>query len=391
MPSEPAETAAILIPSYQPEGKLPPYVRALREAGFRTIVVVDDGSGDAYTPLFDAVAAEGGGAAHVIRYPANRGKGFALRTGMEHIRDACPGCDFVITADSDGQHTAQDVLRVSGELHRVNREAADAPGAGGRREAGLLLGSRDFSQPHVPPKSRAGNRITSVVFCLLYGRWVSDTQTGLRGFSRELLPAMIGVGGDRYEYEMNMLIHCATSRIPIRALPIETVYENNNQGSHFRTVRDSARIYGIIFAGFFRFISSSALSFLLDYGAYRLLNLLLLRGSFPILEKWLHLGVVNLLPRIALATAVARLLSGTVNFLVNKCLVFKHSGDLRKSLPRYLGVFFLIMLLSAVLTSNLHLWFGWSENAVKIPVDIFLFFLSYLLQRKWVFVRERNR
>jgi dolichol-phosphate mannosyltransferase len=122
---------------------------------------------------------------------------------------------------------------------------------------------------------------------------------------------------------------------------------------------------------------------------YRLLNFLLLQGAFPPLEQWLHLGVLNLLPRIAIATALARVLSGTVNFLVNKRFVFDHSGPIRKSLPRYLGVFFLIMTLSAVLTSSLHLWLGWSENAVKIPVDIFLFFLSYLLQRKWVFLRER--
>ncbi len=378
---------AVLIPSYCPDARLAPYVQTLLSAGFAKIVVVDDGSGPDSEPFFEAMAPHE--RLQLIRYTPNRGKGVALKAGMEYLRDHCPQCAYVITADSDGQHTAQDVLRVSEELHRINREAAEAHG--GRREAGLLLGSRDFSQPHVPKKSRAGNRITSVVFCLLYGRWVTDTQTGLRGFTRELLPAMISVGGDRYEYEMNMLIHCATSRIPIRALPIETVYENNNEGSHFRTVRDSARIYGIIFAGFFRFISSSALSFLLDYGAYRLMNSLLLRGSYPSLEKWLHLWVFNLLPRIALATAIARVLSGTFNFLVNRRFVFEDPASIRKSLPRYLGVFFLIMLLSAVLISNLHLWFGWNENAVKIPVDIVLFFLSYLLQRKWVFVQERNR
>ena len=375
---------AVLIPSYRPDHRLAPYVQTLLYEGFAKIVVVDDGSGPQGRPFFEAMAPHE--RLHVIHYEPNRGKGAALKTGMEYLRDHCPHCAYVITADSDGQHTAQDVLRMSQELHRIARGEDQEAG----EQVGLLLGSRDFSQPHVPPKSRAGNRITSVVFCLLYGRWVGDTQTGLRGFARELLPTMIRVGGERYEYEMNMLIDCAASKTPIRALPIETVYENNNEGSHFRAVRDSARIYGVIFAGFFRFISSSALSFLVDYGLYLLLNNLL-KGASPALERWMRLGVVNMLPRILLATALARVLSGTFNFLLNKRFVFGYSGSIRKSLPRYLGVFALILFLSAALTSSLHLWFGWSENAVKVPVDILLFFLSYQLQRKWVFIKERAR
>lgn len=377
-----AKDTAVLIPSFHPDHRLAPYVRALLEAGLGKIVVVDDGSGPDSLPFFDSITPHE--RLEVIHYQPNRGKGVALKRGMEYLRDHCPDCAYIITADSDGQHTVPDVLRMCEELHRLGDAASEEK----TQPVGILLGSRDFSQPHVPNKSRTGNRITSVVFRLLYGRWVQDTQTGLRGFSRELLPAMIVVKGDRYEYEMNMLIFCATSKTPIRALPIETVYENNNEGSHFRAVRDSARIYGVIFAGFFRFISSSALSFLVDYGTYRLLNFLLIKGAIPSLEKWIHLGMFNLLPRIAIATALARLVSGTVNFLVNKRFVFDHSGPVGKSLPRYLGVFFLIMTLSAVLTSNLHLWLGWSENAVKIPVDILLFFLSYLLQRKWVFLKE---
>lgn len=372
---------AVLLPCYRPDDRLAPYVQSLLEAGFAKIVVVDDGSGPQGSPFFEALPAHE--RLEVLRYEPNQGKGVALKTGLAYLRDHCPQCAYVITADSDGQHTLQDVLRMSRELHRLRGEAA-GPG----REVGLLLGSRDFSQPHVPPKSRAGNRITSVVFCLLYGRWVRDTQTGLRGFGRELLPAMLQVKGDRYEYEMNMLIHCASAKIPLEALPIETVYENNNEGSHFRAFRDSARIYGVIFAGFFRFIGSSALSFLVDYGLYLLLNHLL-KGASPVLERWLYLGLVNLLPRIFLATALARVLSGTFNFLLNKRFVFGHSGSLGKSLPRYLGVFALVLLLSAALTSSLHLWFGWNENTVKIPVDIVLFFLSYQLQRKWVFLKDR--
>jgi len=361
-----AQDTAILIPSYKPDHKLAPYVRELREAGFGKIVIVDDGSGGDYAPIFQSIPQDG--IVHIIRYEPNRGKGAALKRGMEYLWNECQ-CAYVITADSDGQHTAADTLRMCESLHAQGD--------------GLLLGSRDFTQPHVPAKSLMGNRITSVVFFILYGRWVGDTQTGLRGFARERLPQMMDVRGDRYEYEMNMLIDCATKKIPIRPLPIETVYENNNDGSHFRAVRDSARIYGVIFAGFFRFISTSLTCFLTDYGLYLLLLTALQR--YPSSAFDFRFLIFHIHTRIMIATIVARLVSGSLNFFLNKKFVFSNDHAVRKTFPRYLFVFLLIMLLSFGITSSLHEWFGMSERAVKLPVDIFLFFVSYQLQRKWVF------
>lgn len=366
-----ANATAVIIPAYKPDDRLPPYIAALREAGIGKIVIVDDGSGEEYTALFSSIQQDA--TVHLISYMPNAGKGVALKRGMEYIKDECPAHRFIVTADSDGQHTVEDVCRMAMSLSQ-NSE-------------GLLLGSRDFKQDHVPPKSRMGNRITSVVFKLLYGHWVCDTQTGLRGFERKLLPTMIAVRGDRYEYEMNMLIECASLKIPMRPLTIETVYENNNERSHFRAVRDSARIYGVIFAGFFRFISASLISFLVDYGMYLLLNNFLKR-YVPSLDNEFNLLFIKVVSRIALATVIARVVSGVANYLLNRKIVFNSKTSTKKTFPRYLCVFFLIMVLSAMLTSSMHLWFGWSEKIAKIPVDIALFFLSYYIQRKWVFIKE---
>ncbi len=359
---------AVVIPAYKPDRRLPPYVAALKEAGVGRVVIVDDGSGADYRALFAQIPQDE--TVRVISYEPNGGKGVALRRGMEWVRDACPEQRYIVTADSDGQHTVRDVLRMVESLTQ-NSE-------------GLLLGSRDFTQPDVPFKSRNGNRITSTVFKLLYGVWVSDTQTGLRGFARELLPMMIDVRGNRYEYEMNVLIECAHRRIPMRALPIQTVYENNNEGSHFRAVRDSARIYGIILGGFLRFIGASLLSFLLDYALYLLFNNVLRRAA-PGLEGQFRLLFIQFIPRVVIATVCARILSGVANYALNRSFVFSDKSSAKKSFPRYLLVFFLNMLLSAGLISSLHLWFGWSDNLVKVPVDIVLFFLSYTLQQRWVF------
>jgi dolichol-phosphate mannosyltransferase len=353
-------------------------VAALREAGFAKIVVVDDGSGDAYTPVFDSVAQAGGDAAQVIRYTPNHGKGHALRTGMRYLLDECPVCAFVVTADSDGQHTVPDVLRMAEAMH------ADA--------GGMLLGSRDFSLAHVPAKSRMGNRITSAVFHALYGQRVPDTQTGLRAFSRELLPRFLQTKGDRYEYEMNQLIDCSIDRIPVRALPIETVYENNNEGSHFDPVRDSLRIYRVIFSRFFRFIAASMASFVVDYALYLLLNSLL-KANVPALDSYISFLPVRVIARIALAALLARVVSSLFNYFVNKKLVFSSREGFWGTFARYVSTVVFIVCMSAWLTSSLHDWFGVSDNLIKMPVDIALFFLSYYIQRRWVFgggaVREK--
>lgn len=368
-----ASRTAIILPSYMPDGRLPEYVAALREARFGLIVVVDDGSGAEYDGIFASLPRDE--RTEVIRYGKNGGKGVALKTGMSYVEEHRPEFEYIVTADSDGQHTVKDVLRMSESLSEDDK--------------GLLLGTRDFSEKTVPFKSRAGNRITSTVFMLLYGRWIADTQTGLRGFKRELLKTMLHVKGERYEYEMNVLIELSSMKLPIRPLPIDTVYENDNKGSHFRPLQDSARIYGVILSGFVRFISSSLLSFVIDYGLYLLFNYLL-KSCAPTFEGEFRILFFHILTRIALATVLARVVSSVANFFINRKFVFSSELSKRRSFPRYVAVCVLIMLLSAGLTSSLHLLVGWGDNTAKLPVDIALFFLSYYLQRKWVFPKERK-
>jgi len=368
MPSQTARDIAVLIPSYQPDEQLQPYVEQLTRARFEQIVIVDDGSGADYDPIYNALERLDG--VTVLRYPENRGKGYALRHGMRHIMESYPGAAFVITADSDGQHTVADILSMGEALRKDS--------------TGILLGTRDFSASHVPGKSRAGNRITSRVFHVLYGQKVSDTQTGLRGFTLDMIPQFLRIKGDRYDYEMNQLIHCAIEGMPIRSLPIETVYENNNEGTHFRTVVDSWRIYRAIFGRFMRFVLSSAFCFMVDYGIYLLINRAL-KTYAPSLDQYLSVFFIRFMARIAIATVVARIISATVNFFINKKIVFESEAKTGKSFFRYACTVVLIVVLSAGIVSTLHIGLGLSDTLTKIPVDIVLFCLSYFLQRKWVF------
>ena len=228
---------AILIPAYKPDEKLVALCQRLLDDDELKIVVVDDGSGTEYKEVFDALDRR----VHVIRYPINRGKGWALKTGMEYIYNSLPECERLVTADADGQHRYEDIQKVIAQSVRC-------PGS-------LILGSRRFDTNNVPARSRFGNAMTRGIFHLVSGVKVYDTQTGLRGFDRTLMESLMHVKGDRYEYEMNMLLDAAEHRVPILEVTIRTVYLNENESSHFSLLKDSAKIYYCLLKYFVKFLA----------------------------------------------------------------------------------------------------------------------------------------
>ncbi len=351
------EDAVILIPSLEPDDRLPAYITRLVACGFGHVVVVDDGSPEAYQPIFSRIAVMNG--VTVLHHDVNRGKGMALKTGFRWIHDNLPGISGVITADADGQHTVQDCAHLAEELEKGERA--------------LYLGTRDFSAANVPPKSRTGNRITSVLYRLFFGQWLEDTQTGLRAFRREDLPMMMEVKGERFEYEMNMLIDCERKKLPIRSVPIDTVYENENKGTHYHPLKDSARIFRVMARGFLSFMGSSLLCVLVDQLLFHLLN----TGLF-------HNGTVNDGQLVLIATALARVVSATLNFLLNKNFVFQLRGHTGRALRKYAVLSVAVMLVSAGAVWLLGK-LGMSSVPAKIIVDTLLYFLNYQIQRKWVF------
>ncbi len=359
----------VLIPSLEPDDRLPAYVSELMASGFSRIVVVNDGSSPDYQPVFDRISALG---ATVLGYEVNRGKGYALKTGYRWILEHEPDCAGVLTADADGQHTVPDCLRLAEKL-------AEEPDA-------LWLGSRDFDLPDIPPKSRFGNRMTSVVFKLLHGVWLPDTQTGLRAFRPEELPFMISVEGDRYEYEMNVLIGAARRKLPIRPLTIETVYENNNEGTHFHPIRDSWRIYKVILGSFIRFMASSLICFAVDYLLFNLLFYLLFPALGVHLNVALPLGLT--LDDRSLSNYTARVFSSALNFILNRGVVFK-AKDSKGAAWRYIATCVLIIVLSTLGIKGLGA-IGVPEWLGKLICDTLLYFVSYFIQRKWVFAGNRK-
>ena len=339
----------VLIPAYQPDARLPRLILELHRADPSTkIVVVDDGSGQKFSDIFEASATAG---AHVISYEHNRGKGYALREGFTWIRDvAGDSQECVVTADADGQHTLNDIFR-------VGRTCTDTGKS--------VLGVREFVG-HVPARSRIGNTATSALFWLATGWKLKDTQTGLRAFPVALLPALLEVQGDRYEYELRVLLHLAKFRHPVTQIPIETIYEAGNPTSHFRPLQDSARIW----APLLKFAASSGVATVIDYVLVLVLNALTGALFFPVIA--------------------ARLVSASVNFAMNR-RVFEATGvPLRRSALRYAALAVAVIAGSytmlAVLTGiGMPLWIA------KIIADTTMYLVSYSAQSRYVFAPAQEQ
>ena len=321
----------VLIPAYKPETVLKDYVLELREKGFSDFVIVDDGGGERYAPVFASLRQIPG--VTVLTHEVNRGKGEALKTGFTWYEENRKSSKGIVTADADGQHLASDVVKTAIEMLETGE---------------IVLGSRDFTDPSVPKRSLSGNLISTFLMKRFYGETIPDTQTGLRAIPKRYAGDMCDVPGSRYDYEMNMLYMMARERIPCGAVGIETVYLNDNKSSHFKPFLDSMRIY------------RSLLTFLLISVLCGVADLVLTSVLLgPATGRLSALGLSGMSPPMiyVLTACAVRVLTGLANYFLNYFLVFRKEGG-PASFIRY--------LLLAVAVAAVHL----------LPVVVLGIFLS---------------
>ena len=218
-----------VIPSLNPDARLIKLVLELIDNGFKNILIVDDGSEDKI--IFDKLREKK--EVIVLTHDVNKGKGVALKTAFtyykEHLIDKYKG---LVCMDSDGQHLVSDTINVGNAMIKENK---------------YTLGTRLFNTKETPLRNKTGNRITSKVFKRFYGVYIKDTQTGLRAIPNRLIDMMIGIPGDRFEYEMNVLIDLVHNGEKIEEVDIKTVYlPNSNKKSNFKVVEDSYKIYKLM-------------------------------------------------------------------------------------------------------------------------------------------------
>lgn len=353
----------LIIPTLDPDEKLSLTVTSAIAAGIDDIILVDDGSSREMRHYFTELVA-----AHpeitLLTHEKNLGKGAALKTAFAYFMENRQGREGVVTADGDGQHRMEDIVACAQEMMRGERA--------------VILGCRDFDTEKVPPKSRFGNKFTSLVFRLFFGMKLSDTQTGLRAIPSQYIRTLMEADGARYEYETNMLLLMGQRNIPYREVKIETVYYDDNKATHFRPVRDSLRVYGLILKYAANSLASSGVDLLM----------------FFLLGQFLFTGGDRL--AVLLSTVGARVVSSVVNFLINKRFVFSNRSDMRKTFMRYVCLAVPVMLASWLTVYALSNLVGtgvgqFGRTLLKIPVDTVLFLISFRAQRTWVFAEQTAR
>lgn len=339
-----------IVPAYQPSATLIELAERLSASPLMATILVDDGSGPEYAEIFRRAASAP--RVLLIRHAVNLGKGAALKSGLNYAYCEFPEAAGCVTADADGQHDPEDILRVA-------RALADDP-------AQLVLGSRSFAQD-VPLRSRLGNSITIGAVRLLVGCRLRDTQTGLRGIPRRLTPRLLKLSSSGYEFELDMLMLCKHMSVPIREIAIKTIYLEGNASSHFNPLLDSMRIYFVLL----RFSFISLLTALLDNMAFAVF----LSGGLT----------------IAQSQAAARLLALVFNYASVRRAVFFSREAHRRVLPRYV----LLVICSGFVSYGLINIFvsaaGMQVIVAKLLAETLLFIANFAIQRDFVFTRNEGR
>lgn len=347
----------IVIPVLDPNDAFIPYVNELIQEEFESIIIVNDGSSQSKQMIFDQL--DQWSEVTVLTHAVNMGKGRALKNAFNYILNdkKLHSMQGVLTVDGDGQHKINDVLAIYDQLIK--------------HPSSLLLGIRYFNEDNVPISSRLGNTITKYLFKALYGEGINDTQTGLRGISSDVLPVFTAIEGERYSYETNMLIVAIRKEIKIIEVPIETVYLKDNEESHFNPFKDSVEIYVMLFKNFFKFMSVSFTSFLIDISFFQLLLFIL--------------NSVSIRRRILLATLLARAISSLFNFIVNKNWVFESSKRWKNTFLSYYALVAMEAIASGLSVYWLFQITGIRELFLKIGVDAVLFMISFRIQKFLIF------
>ncbi len=346
----------IIIPSLNPDEKLEEVANGLIDAGYEDIVIVNDGSDEAHLDPFKALEAKP--QCTILTHEVNKGKGRGLKTAFSYILENRTDIDGVITVDGDNQHQVKDIT-ACGQMMVQEKDA-------------IVLGCRDFSGKDIPTRSKFGNKLTSFIFRVACSVNISDTQTGLRAIPVQYLKYMLEIEGERFEYETNMLLSLKTYKIPYKEVKIETVYIEENQTSHFNPIVDSFKIYRVIF----KFMFSSVAASIIDIIIFAIL--VRITGS-----------VLDIKLSVFVSTFGARAVSSIFNCIFNKKAVFKSDAPIVKVLVKYYILSVIQTAISYLSVMGITTLLALAAEPLivlsKVVVDVLLFFISFKIQKAWVY------
>ena len=217
------ERIAALIPAFDAERSLGDVVRGTRDE-VETVIVIDDGSSDRTSDVARACGAV------VLRHAVNRGKGSALKTGF--ARALADGFDGVVTLDADGQH-------LPGEIPKLLRARRDSG-------ADLIIGGRAHHFDAMTPRRRMANRFSAWSISRASGTTVTDSQSGFRFYSADLLRNVV-LRTDGFAMESEVIVRAGRGGYPIVTVPIELGFVAGEATSHYRPLHDTLQIAWTVF------------------------------------------------------------------------------------------------------------------------------------------------
>lgn len=350
---------AVIITVYRANKRTTHLCERLFELGAENIVVVEDGCSLNNSDFFNELVSIG---CHIVKNKDNKGKGASLRTGIKYAYEHLYNISGFVTADADGQHRAEDIMRVSKALEL--------------RPDTLIIGKRVLRQTGAPLSIRIGKMLSSAYFRVVTGKRCSDAMTGLRGIPVSLYETAIHTSGDRFDYEMNFLTKCADLKIPFYNVNISPDYSFNEKSS-YRIVKDTF----LIFRTPLKFATASLGCTAIDLALFTLFFYLI-----PLSNILDHLHNTPLAESlyVIIATVLARLVSGGLNFVINRNVIFKNKSKANKQAVRFFILFFCIMIASSLIVSVLS-FLPIPETLLKAITDLALWTVNYTVQRKWVF------
>jgi glycosyltransferase involved in cell wall biosynthesis len=223
---------SIIIPAFNEEARIETTLDSICESILSShlsaeILVVDDGSSDRTIEV-----AEGRLARHpavrsrVLRYDGNRGKGYAVRFGMERSE-----ADIIVFSDADLSTPIDELAKV---VKPIENDECDVA-FGSRAVDRSLIGERQ------PWRREQGGKIFNLIVRMFTGLSASDTQCGFKAFNmlkfRRLLPTL---SIDRFGFDVEMLVAANENGLRLREIPVRW---NNDERSKVSFLRDSVRMF----------------------------------------------------------------------------------------------------------------------------------------------------
>lgn len=191
----------IVIPAFEEQESIGKVLGMLQRAGYRNLLVVDDGSVDNTKKIAERQGAK------VVSHVVNRGLGGALGTGIAGALQL--GADYIVTLDADGQHASSDIPKLLAPLQSG--------------KADVVIGSRLLDSRGMPWIRKIGNWGFNVITRILFGVWTTDSQSGFRAFSREAAKKIV-IKTNRMEVSSEIIKEIGRNKLRFAEVPIQVIY-----------------------------------------------------------------------------------------------------------------------------------------------------------------------